>query len=126
MSELRDTPDTATSGTLRLKGRIFGEDRMQKWEFGYELYDYEKGEYDLDGIRVFPKYDRSKKGSYAVACRFQPDSDKDSLGDSARSVNYWEETDEEFMSLREFLVANARYFQIIGQYLNPKGAMQFP
>ena len=59
--------------------------------------------------KVKPDMRDNQKDSYAIATRFQPEPDADTLGDKAKSAEEWEETGETFMQPMEYLITAMRY-----------------
>ena len=60
----------------------------------------------------------NQKDSYAIAARFQPEPDADSLGDNAKSAEEWEKTDNTFMSPIEYFIIAMRYQTETNRYLD--------
>lgn len=64
---------------------------------------------------------RTSDSSYAIAIRPSEEPDEDSIGENAMSAVDWEALPDEYMTLRERLVAGFRIYSESGKLLDPTG-----
>jgi len=94
----------------------------QKMDERFQTYS-ESHDCDLDDI-TSPR--SNEEVSYAVAYRYRKEPDADTLGTRARSVQDWENTGEAFMSPLERMVAELRWHQEKGTYLDENFTTKCP
>lgn len=98
------------------------------WDKMAELFDVYKPEYLDQGAINAIQMPRTTEKAYAVASRYSQEPDKESTGDinSDRNIYDWEQTDIEFMSPLERMVAEIRYFQENNSHLDQKNDTTCP
>lgn len=95
----------------------------------YELLDGLRKEIDVVGHGSYKRYfpeNTTTKGSYALALRLDQEPDSDTLGENAKNVEGWEQTDYQFVSPIEYVVAQRRYISENGTPLDQRSATLIP
>ena len=83
------------------------------------VYDFSMSLASMDAIEnINPDTRDNKDDSYAIAVKFQPEPDADTLGDNAKSAEEWNKLGDTFISPIEYLITAMRYHAETGKHLD--------
>lgn len=116
---------------------IYGKEGLTLVD-AYEIYRKQSqenvGENDqkyFSGIKTKPQgahgnYGEDSDKAFVAFARFSQEPDDDSLGDNAKGSLSWEETDEQFMSPKMYLLARTVFHRLTGGSMDWKKCTMFP